>query len=555
MSSSTSISVYRPNVKVNPIYHKHPANKPLLRYTHDVDIVKFKGRFFAAWNANSGTVIESSPGQFNYLSVSDDFENWTTPVRIFCAEGGCENPVETDNQWQPIFVNYKDEILYCAWCDFTERKTYVASSIDGLKWRNQEVPVAPDVLAGKVIGVPTNHGVVTKDGVLLVPCSLAHVEDKMTPRNTRYAAVLRSEDGGASWHWGDLCEAAEWNQFGEDASYFGGDFIALWEPSVYELADGRLGMLIRNSTAQDAVPPRPEKPHRMLWHADSDDGGLTWSKARPVEVDTICARNYAVASAEASNGLLMVMNDHWVGIPRPICHDRYSLSLFCSPNGDPDLLLPGPLVQSPGGRAYYPNGFIDGNRLYVGYSCLNGMYSSIIDPLPDFSEPFLLPRDSRPGLLLDGNTASFSYPENTLGLVLTEKLSEQPELNLCFSFRIQRYNGESFPLLALGGKTVKGALLRTVFSEEKKHDILQAKTTSGDWIYLADITIGSIYQVRIALQENDTTVCVDDRPSVSLGAGVMRKIAFGGLYEPPEWPLGMRCPAKVEVFLNSIEIF
>ena len=86
-----------------------------------MDIVKFKGKFFAAWNANEATG-EDVPGQFNFLSVSDDFEHWSAPVRLFTRDAAAENPVETDNQWQPIFINWRDETLFCAWCDYNARK-------------------------------------------------------------------------------------------------------------------------------------------------------------------------------------------------------------------------------------------------------------------------------------------------------------------------------------------------------------------------------------------------------------------------------------------------
>ena len=106
-----NLKLYRPTVTTNDIYFYHPATEPALQYNHDVDIVKFKGRFFAAWNANAKPA-EGVPGQYNFLSVSDDFRGWSRPVRLFYKEGGCENPVETDNQWQPIFVNDRDELWW-----------------------------------------------------------------------------------------------------------------------------------------------------------------------------------------------------------------------------------------------------------------------------------------------------------------------------------------------------------------------------------------------------------------------------------------------------------
>ena len=97
---------------------------------------------------------EDVPGQYNFLSVSDDFEHWSAPVRLFTRDAAAENPVETDNQWQPIFINWRDETLFCAWCDYNARKTYIATSTDGVRWHNREVPTAPPSLAGQVVGFP-----------------------------------------------------------------------------------------------------------------------------------------------------------------------------------------------------------------------------------------------------------------------------------------------------------------------------------------------------------------------------------------------------------------
>ena len=289
-----------------------------------------------------------------------------TPVRLFCKEGGCENPIETDNQWQPNFINDGDETLYCTWCDYNARRTFVASSRDGLLWRNHEVPTAPPDLTGQVVGFPTNHGLRTRKGVLLLPCSLPFTP-KFLVGTTRYAGVLRSEDRGASWQWSRPIEAARWSELGEDPKQFGTDRIAIWEPMLFEQADGRIGLLIRNSTAQEDEKI-PEKSYRMLLYAESDDAGRTWSKARSVELDTICSRNYAVAGVGGGDGLLMVHErqpraDPAADLARPLLPVA-----VLAPVSNPDLLLPGPVIQPEGGTAFYPNGFVADGKLYVAYT-------------------------------------------------------------------------------------------------------------------------------------------------------------------------------------------
>lgn len=546
------LRIYRPTVKLADIYSYHPAAKPALKYNHDVDIVKFKGRFFAAWNANESHG-EDVPGQFNYLSTSDDFEHWSPPVRLFTRDAGAENPVETDNQWQPIFINYRDETLFCAWCDYNARKTYVATSTDGLRWRNRQVPTAPPALAGRVVGFPTNHGLLTSKGVMMFPCSLPMAEPKVIVGHTRYAGVLLSADGGETWQWSEPIEALTWSKIGENPAEFGGERVAIWEPMLFEQGDGRIGLLIRNSTAQDN-PERAEKPHRMLLYATSSDHGRTWTKARTVEVDTICSRNYTVSGVGTRDSLLMVMNDNHVRVPERISRDRYFLSLYCSPVCDPDLLLPGPVIQPEGGTAYYPNGFIADGKLYVAYTYPRGIHSSVVEPLPDFTRPFLLPRGGRSGLTIENRIARFGQKQTSLGLVLTEKLTRQPRLRLEFDVNVHRYDGTAWPVLTLGGKTRRRSALRAIYSEQKKADLFQVRLHGNTWADVAPFKMKTWNHVEVELTEEGFSVSVNRSPAESFPMPLLRKICFGGLYVPPEWPMGMRWNSDVRLKLDSIRV-
>jgi hypothetical protein len=290
----------------------------------------------------------------------------------------------------------------------------------------------------------------------------------------------------------------------------------------------------------------------MLLHAVSSDEGRTWSRARTVEVETICSRCYATAGVGSPDSLLMVMNDNNVRVPQRISHDRYYLSLYCAPVCDPDLLLPGPIVQAPGGAAFYPNGFTADGKLYLGYTYPPGIHSSVVESLPDFSAPFLLPRGGRPGLFIEGPIARFTQRQSSLGLVLTEPLTRQPQLKLSFRLAVHRYDGSERPVLTLGGMTRQGTVIRALYVESRKSDWFQAKLGDDRWVDLAPFTLGAWNRFAIELSEIGFSVAVNDAAPQAFEQRLLRKICFGGLYVAPEWPVGIKNADEVRLDLDSI---
>jgi hypothetical protein len=564
------LPVYNPKIEIAPIYAAC-LSKRVLRYNHDVDVVKFKGRYYAAWNANAAQG-EDLPGQYNYLSVSDDYVHWSEPYP-FLADHHCLNPVSSDNQWQPVFVNCRDEKLFCVWCDFWARKTFVAVTADGESWRNFEVENAPASLKGKVIGFPTNHGFVSSTGRLVVPCSLPPYFDdgkrfyKIDGLDyelgaaqygvgiSKYCGNLLSDDDGESWYWSEPVAGAKWSEIGEEPAKHGGEDIILWEPSVFETQDGRMGLLVRNSTSQN-YPARKDDPHHMLLAAWSEDGGKSWSKAKPVELDTTYSRNLTLCGTPANpEALLMVHNDHPVNLPSRIPMDRYSLSLFLAPVPDPDLMLPGPLVQPESGRAFYPNGFIDGDTLKVGYTTgNNSMYSGILPQLPDFSRPFLLPRAGRPGLKIENGKAILTQASSSLGLVLTPELTRKENLSLQFEFKADLlYVHNYWTVLTLGGKTRDGLRLVIQVQESGNAFKMGILDSADAFTELCPFHIGASTPVSVDIGQ-ESVAFESGKYSITVKKHVLRKICFGGLYEPPPNPEKLFTPSHLEIPLSGIHI-
>ena len=68
-----------------------------------------------------------------------------------------------------------------------------------------------------------------------------------------------------------------------------------------------------------------------------------------------------------------------------------------------------------GGEAAQQNEqrFVADGRLYISYT-YDGIFGSVVESLPDFSRPFLLPRGGRQGLRIEGPIAHFDKRESSL---------------------------------------------------------------------------------------------------------------------------------------------
>ncbi|MBM4083468.1 MAG: exo-alpha-sialidase [Planctomycetes bacterium] len=533
---------------INEVY---PAWSPHMGYNHDSDITQFKGRYVAAWNANPETPEESRPGQRNYLSVSDDFRHWSVPVEPFTSKGGAVQPVDSsgnDFQWQPNFVNYKNEALFCAWCvTGPNAATFVSRSTDGVHWENvritEPLPKSYDRDASPgATPFPSNHGLLTKSGTMLFPICLA--PSAMPKGKPLQVCALISKDAGRSWHWGEFTPILPVQKFLKPDKSNTGDKneVHVWEPHLFEHPDGRIGLLIR---VGNAAPEDGLTGDQMILYAESSDGGVTFSHPRTVDIETISSRHQSFSMARSSSDLMLVAND-WLPGYCPTLRDRHFLSLYFSPVCDPDLLIPGPVIQQRGTIGHYPNGEINNGEMIISYSYgmkPRAIYASRIKNLPDFRTPFFLRRESRPSAVIDETHHVAYLPEtfSSLGLVLTKDLTEQKQLSFEFTAKLLTvpsfYPGQSkdeavngMTLLTIGAMDHHNTQIRVTRPLPPYHvEVLR----DNRWVKVTEVTLRELIHVSVRMTDEDCTVRVNNATPLTVSGRLNRKINFGGFHTDP----------------------
>ncbi|MBM4153551.1 MAG: exo-alpha-sialidase [Lentisphaerae bacterium] len=533
---------------INEVY---PKWSPKMGYNHDSDITLFKGRYVAVWNANPEIPEESRPGQLNYLSVSDDFQKWSVPVALFTSQGGATNPVDSTGmsfQWQPNFINLRNQTLFCAWCvTGPEAATYVSKSSDGLHWENIRItdPLPKSYDSGaspNATPFPSNHGLLTKSGSMLFPICLAPAA--MPKGKPLQVCALISKDVGKSWHWGEFTPVLPVQQFLKPGKTNTGDKkdVHVWEPHFFEHPDGRIGLLVRVS---NAAPEDGLTADQMILYAESKDGGVNFSTPRAVDIETISSRHQSFSMARSSSDLMLVANDWLPGYSRTL-RDRHFLSLYFSPVCDPDFLIPGPVIQQRGTTGHYPNGEINNGEMIISYSYgvkPRAIYASRIKNLPDFRTPFFLRRESRPAMIINEADRVAYFPEtfSSLGLVLTKDLTEQKQLTLEFAAKLLTvpafYPGQSMD------EAVNGMTLLTIGAVD--HHTTQIRVTrplppyhvevlrDHKWVKVTEVTLREPIRVSVEMTDKDYTVRVNDAKSLTVSGKLNRKINFGGFYTDP----------------------
>ena len=136
----------------------------------------------------------------------------------------------------------------------------------------------------------------------------------------RYVACsLTSDDDGKTWNRSNLVDLGGH-----------GDHSGAMEPTVAELSDGRLLMLIRTHWGR-------------FWEALSDDGGLSWRTVRPSQIESTSAPGFLL---KLQSGRLALVSNDQVG--------RTNLLLVFSQDDGQTWTKPVVLARQENGQLSYP---------------------------------------------------------------------------------------------------------------------------------------------------------------------------------------------------------
>lgn len=273
---------------------------------------------------------EPDPRNAVFLSRShDEGKTWSAAKRLdfgFPREGDTRALIPTE-----LMVHGGRCTLFFATHDgtFGGWKEWFAVSEDACATWGQPQP-APGRLHDRTF--VRNH-IVTRDGRILLP--FQHYAG--APRHDPVNGVLMSKDGGKTWtEHGNI-------RLTKDADYHG------WaENNIVELADGRIAMIIR-----------ADRLGGVLYHAESNDGGITWPE---FAVKTNIPNPGSKATLYGLGGDCVAL------LHNPNPKTRSPLALWISFDGMKTWPYQRVLRGDLKGRFNYPDGFVSADRKWLHFA-------------------------------------------------------------------------------------------------------------------------------------------------------------------------------------------
>jgi hypothetical protein len=392
------------------------------------------------WNGND-IAREGAPGQKIYCSTSFDGRNWTEPEAIFASSEYSQKPIPCVKgyQWQPC-LGLVNGVLWAVWSQLDRNPNYNGAYLSQLKesdgkWVNRRLEwegSASPVIGGKKYRVfPTQNLYQLRSGRVLAPVTLMWGQASDAPKNIsgfwgveKRNSVLYTDDLGKSWQVSAGC-------IQPNRSW------ANWEPTVWEVSDGRVLMVARNNV-NPGLGHEKIKSSEYLLSSVSCDGGATWSPHEYVLLETICSRMHVVPLDGRGAWKLSKADDDYSGRAYIMLHndragggnwtsDRRNLALFMN-RGEGFTFVPGVGLTNSEPRVCYPHMWVHDGTMLISYTVSFGAIRSPkvirIHPLPDIQKRYLFVRN---------NLSSRTQPErikNFFRFVGTQRIESRDVLDV-----------------------------------------------------------------------------------------------------------------------------
>lgn len=231
------------------ILEKHNSNGYAIYRIPSIAVTK-KGTVIVSYEARHG----SDWGAIDlYIARSTDGKNWSERVKLISGEG--------INAIHNAVFTIDGDTLHLVWCRNYRDIYHMQSEDDGVTWTEPEdVTYAANALRSEynwtVAATGPGHGIVTKNGTILIPMWLAANRLDIHKHKPSVLSTLYSKDHGKSWACGEII-------------YNSAYFVNPSENELVELSDGRI---MRNS--------RHETETRLRAVMTSDDGISGWSEIK-----------------------------------------------------------------------------------------------------------------------------------------------------------------------------------------------------------------------------------------------------------------------------------